>query len=466
MKVVLSFIMLILSFNLMGQCETWVGQTNEDEIKEWHTIYRSAIKSKDYKLAEEYWKKAYEAAPAADGKRSTHFTDGIEIYKHKLKNETDEAKKNEYKAEILKLYDAAIQCYEQKAISIKDCEDEFCYSRKIGFLEGRKGYDMYYLLNSPYSKNLETLEKAIELSGEDVEYVVFTPLTNIAVYQYQKNLIDEEETRRIYETMDNLLDQKIAEDGQYKAYFEDSKKILEATFKPIESEIFDCQYFITKLRPDYEADQDNPEVMKTTLSILKKNGCDESEPFYAELNEKWQKYAAEYNAAVQAEFEKNNPNVAAKRLYDEGKYEQAIAKYKEAIEQEEDPSKKAGYLFSMASIQFRKMSQYNVARSNARKAAQLREGWGRPYMLIGDMYAKSARGCGDEFDQRLAILAAIDKYAYAKSIDETVVEEANKKIGIYSRSKPTQEMVFMRGYTKGQSLKVGCWIGESVKVTF
>jgi hypothetical protein len=87
-------------------------------------------------------------------------------------------------------------------------------------------------------------------------------------------------------------------------------------------------------------------------------------------------------------------------------------------------------------------------------------------MLIGDLYASSSRNCGDAWGQRLAILAAIDKYAYAKSLDPEVAEEAQKKINAYSGSKPSGEEAFMRGFEAGQSVKVGCWIGETVKLRF
>ena len=88
-------------------------------------------------------------------------------------------------------------------------------------------------------------------------------------------------------------------------------------------------------------------------------------------------------------------------------------------------------------------------------------------MLIGDMYASTSSSCGKEaWDKQMAVLAAIDKYAYAKSIDGEVASEANKKIGKYSGFKPEKEEGFMRKISEGSSYKVKCWIGETVKVRF
>jgi len=465
MRILLGVLAILFTVQLQSQCETWVGKSNENEIKEWHTIYRSALKAKDYAFAEENWKLAYTAAPAADGKRDSHYIDGVTLLKEKLANETDETKKKEIKEQIIAMYDQAIECYKSRTIKLK-CDTNDCYNQKIGMLEGRKGYDMYYTLNSPYSKNLEALTDAIEFSGDEVEYVVFVPLANIAVYQFQKGRMDKNTARTLYESMIDLLDMKIDQNGNYVQYFEDSKKIVESTYNKIAREVFDCEYFVAKLRPDYEADPDNPETLKTTLAILKKQGCEPGNAFFDEIDAKWKKYASEENAKIQAEFEKKNPSVAAKKLYDQGKFTEAVAKYQEAIEKGTEDEKKAGYYFSMASIQFRKLSQYSAARKSALKAAELRPGWGRPYLLIGDMYAKSSRKCGDDWNQRLAVLAAIEKYRYAKRVDESVTDEANNKIGIYSRSKPTQDMGFMRGKKKGDAVSVSCWIGETVRLDY
>lgn len=465
MRLLLGLVALFITAQSQAQCETWVGKPNEQEITEWHSIYRSAIKSNDFVFAETEWRKAYKAAPAADGKRDSHYIDGVTILKNKLENEKDESKKQAIKAEIVKLYDEAIACYKSRSIALK-CDSDECYNRKIGMLEGRKGYDMYYFLNSLYSENLTALTDAIDFSGDDVEYVVFAPLANIAVYQYQKELMDKETARTLYENMNDLLDMKIDQNGEFTQYFIDSKQIVKSAYAKIERDIFDCDYFVNKLRPDYEADSENPQTIKTTLAILKSQGCEPGNVFFDEIAEKWKKYAQEQNAQIQAEFEANNPSILAKKLYDDGKFSEAVAKYQEAIEAEQNPEKKAGYYFSMASIQFRKLSQYTTARTSAYKAAELRQNWGRPYMLIGDMYAKGSRGCGDDWNQRLAVLAAMEKYRYAKNVDSSVEDEANEKVALYSKSKPTQDMGFMRGKSSGDRVTVGCWIGESVTLSY
>lgn len=455
----------MMTVMLVGQCETWVGSPKMNDAENAHSIYRQALKIEDWDIAFENWQIAYDIAPAADGKRDYHFTDGAKLYLHKFKNETDAAKKKEYADKYVQFYDLAIACYGDKGISLP-CKTDDCYNKRISYLQGRKAFDMFYTLNTSYSLTLAALKDAVDKGGNDVEYIVMDPYATIMVYNFEKGNATKEEARAAYETLNAIADFNIANNAKLAAYYQQAKDAMNAKFRQIENDIFDCEFFKSKLKPQYYADPENPELIKRILGRLTRQGCPETDEFVMEVDKKWKKYATAENAARQAEFEANNPSVAAKKCYDQGDFDCAIKKYDTAIEQETDPEKKASYLFSKASIQFRKLKKYNEARATARKAASLKPNWGRPFMLIGDMYGSSARNCGDHWNQRLAILAAMDKYRYAKSIDTSVAEEANKRLSKYKKSMPSQDEGFMRGMKAGQTVKVGCWIGETVKVAY
>ena len=472
MKSIRNIIMVVIGmFSLVAtteaQFESWVGKSTEAEASDAHSIYRQALKADDWETAYTNWKTAYELAPAADGKRDYHWIDGAKIYVHKFKNETDETKKTEYKTMIYNLYDDAIEAYNTRAIKPSKCgDDAACYEKKVGYVLARKGFDMFYSLNELYSKNLEVYDMAMDKAGNDIEYTFFDPVAAMVVYQFQKEQLSKEQTLDYFNKLEGIANYNLENNQKLGAYYDQAWKAAKAKFGAIETEIFDCDYF----KPTYEKMyQDNPNDMdqlKNIIGLLKKRNCDPSDAFLMDLEGKWKTYAAKENAKMKAEFEANNPAMMAKKMYDNGDFNGAINKYNEAINGEADPSKKAGYMFSKASIQFRKLKKYSDARNTAREAAKLRPNWGRPYMLIGDMYATSARNCGDAWNQRLAILAAIDKYNYAKSIDSEVAAEAAKKVGKYSGSLPSQEDGFMQGFKAGDNTKVGCWIGETVKIRY
>ncbi len=466
MNTTLITIILFLGGNIFAQCESWVGTPQEEDGSNAHSVYRQALKGKDYGTAFEYWQQAYEIAPAADGQRDYHYTDGAKLYVNMYKNESDEAKKKEYLTIIDRLYSEAIACYESKSIKIKCGDTDECYQKRIGYLQGRRAYEMFYELNSPYSQNLTVIDDALAKGGVDTEYIVFDPLARIVVWQFQKEQMDKETAVNYYKQMEEIAQHNIINNESLSEYYEQAWQAAQAQYRAIEKDIFDCDYFKPILQEEYQDDPSNPDVVKSILVRLKRRGCPDDDPFVTEVDAKWKTYAAKVNAERQAEFEANNPSFLAKKLYDEGDFEGAAAKYQEALNTETDPNAKANILNGLASIKFRKLAQYGEARRLAKEAASLKPNWGRPYMLIGDMYAKSARNCGDSWNQRLAIIAAMDKYTYAKKIDPSVAAEADDRLARYRGSLPAQDEGFMRGVKAGESAKVGCWIGETVTVRY
>lgn len=456
----------VFSANFVNaQCENWIGKTTQTDAENAHSIYRQALKAGDYKTAFENWEIAYKLAPAADGKRDYHYTDGVTLYKNMLTNVTDEKTKAEYHAQIIKLYDQAIACYQSKSISTKNGTDDEL-NAKLGYLYGRKAYDMFYVINSSYDDNIVALDNSIKYAGDNAEYIIMDPYANIIVWEFKEGRMPKQKAVELYKRLTQISEYNIANNEKLSEGYQQAQEAMEGKFAEIEKQIFDCDYFKEKLIPEYEENKEDATVLKRVLSTLKAQGCLDTDPVILKLDEEWKKYASTENARLQAEFEANNPAAAARAAYEAGKYQEAISKYRQAIADETDNSKKATYMFGIASIEFRKLNLYSQARSTAYAAAKLNPGWGRPYMLIGDMYGKTARSCGDSWNQRLAILAAMDKYNYAKSIDGSVAGEANDRLSNYYGSLPDKSEGFMRGVSEGQTASVGCWIGESVKVRF
>ncbi len=435
-----------------AQCEGWMNNPKMEEAETAHTLYRGDIKMEKYDEAFENWLTAYTIAPAADGKRPFHYSDGRKIYMHKHKAETDAAKKKEYAEIIMRLYDEQIACY----------GDDF-KAGNTAMLTGRKAYDMFYYLNIPYSKTYAALQEAVKLGGDDSEYVILDPYARVAVNLFSNDKIDKDEARSVYDLLLGIADKNIAKAGKYAEQYKAGKENVLAQFRTIEQNIFDCAYFKEKHKGEYDANP-TPQTAKALFQKLNGFGCTSEDPFMAKLKAAYASYAKEENAKRQAEFDANNPAFIANKLYKSGDYAGAIAKYQEAAASETDTYKQASIYYSMASIEFRKNKKYSKAREHARKAAQLRPDWGKPYMLIGDMYATSSSSCGDSWNQRLAVLAALAKYQKAKAL-EPDLQGISGKVSKYLGYRPDKETAFMRGKKSGDRDKVGCWIGETVTIS-
>lgn len=464
----LSLLSVLLTFDAFTQCESWIGSPKQEDAENAHVIYRQYIKSKDFQSAFEQWQIAYDIAPAADGRRDTHFEDGIRIYREFLKTATDDAQKEEYKQKILELYTQGAECIASGAITYPGCEEEACRQVKLGEWKGAQGVDMYYYIQRPRAETFEVFQEAISLAGEASNYTILKPTTDIIVYLFLNDKMDAETARGYIQRLREIADYNVENNDRYAQYYEYERALMETEIAKIEKKIYDCEYFVNKLKPLYDESPEDPDNLKYIIATLKQQDCEATEPFLVQVESEYGEIAAAYNAAKQAEFEANNPAIVAKKCYDQGDFTCAIEKYYEAIEKEaDDADKQAQYYFAIASIQFRKLDQYAKARETALKASQLKKGWGRPYMLIGDMYAKASRDCGNgAYEHGLAVLAAIDKWSYAKALDESVAAEANRNIARYSQYMPPQDDAFMMGKKEGQKEQVTCWIGETVTLRF
>jgi hypothetical protein len=448
------FILSIVSIALTVEaqkCNSWENLPNKNDLIQSHVLYRGFLKEKNYADAYPHWEKVYREAPAADGQRPFHFSDGREIFLDKFNNESDKDLKNEYAKKVMQLYDEEMECYQN-----------------IAFLAGRKAYDMFYTLNRPRTETYEALKLSLDEGGNNSEYILLAPFGHVLTSLYQKGKIEAQEVVAIVEKLNEMADYNFLNNTTYGQYYEDGKKAMIAAMKPVESEIFDCSYFKKNfLKKFYE----NPDSLTTVRGVYAKlmgNGCEKEDPELKALVEAFERLTKEENERLMAEYEAKNPAAAARRFYEEGKYKEAVEKFDEALATAGlDDEQKAQIHFSKASVLGRKLNQYQAARASAYEAAKLKPSWGAPYMLIGDLYASSTKACSsDDMKQRFVIIAAIDKYSKAKSIDSEVASDAQKKINLYNNSLPDSGEAFMAGYKEGQQINTGCWVNETVSLRF
>ena len=443
-----------------AQCVTWVDSPQKESAENAHVAYRNFVKGKtaedlaalpdaEFNDAFKNWKTAYDIAPAADGNRPFHYRDGRMFYKALRDKATDEAKKQEYTDMIFTLYDQELECY----------------PKYEAYLLGRKGSDMFYLTG--YSEDaITTIEKALDEGGNETEYVVLAPLGKLLNYYFKEKAIDNTRVRELYDKAAKVADYNIENNETYAPYYQAGKDNLEADVLEFADEIFDCDYFKGLLLPKVDENKDSINILKYIVTKLKAQGCDSTDADVVRVQNMYDELYAEKAEEYEAERRRLNPLYEGSELYNEGKYDEAVQAYERGIEATDDDDKKAQAYYQIAQIQLAKLGQYSSARANANRAAELKPGWGKPYILIGDMYGRMSSNCGDAWEQRLAVLAAIDKYNYAKSIDGEVAGDANRRIGNYRESMPIRSEAFSRGLEEGARVSVGCGIGETVTLRF
>lgn len=455
-----------------AQCPSWDAHPEGVKIaKEQHVMYRDLVKSKKYEEAFPLWEKLYAQVKLPLPAKSTHFRDGITMYKAFAKAEKDKAKKQEHIDKMVQLYKDMAECLGENA---SDC--------------GWHGYNLYALRGKPEAA-IKQFERSIELGKNETPAMVMYPLTQLTVYLFQKkhSTYTAEYMRQQYETLKGIKEHQVANKLPKAADYEKRWAKVEKEYEKIGGAIWGCDYYVGKLKPDFEADPQNMEQNAEILAVIKKK-CGEDNNFYQAVDsiygpwkdsvdfaEAERKFAGlcnlkkgEFREMGSRRAKKAGDEAEAKRLLDE-----AFDWYKKSLSDastEECPNpneKKADLAYRIAYREYR-AGAYSSARSYANKAAGFRSGWGEPYMLIGNMYASSGKRCsggvGTGWDAQVVAWAAMDMWAKAKSVDPSVAGDANRQIGKYQKYLPTQSDAFQRGYKDGDSYKIGCWIGVSTKV--
>ena len=325
---------------------------------------------------------------------------------------------------------------------------------------------MFYSYGYGYTQEtLDALIKAMDVAGNESEYILLDPIGLTLTYLYENDLIEKEIVQETYKKAVEFADHNIENDHYYKDYYISGKANMEAAINKIAGDVFDCGYFKSTLLPKYEENREDwPSVNFVWLTVTQQ-GCDETDPDLAQLKGDYERLYAIRKDSLDKERRKLDPCFDGLKLQEEGKYAEALARYEECVGgYTDDVETKAQVHFSMGWIQAWKMGQYGAANANARKAASFKSGWGKPYILLGDIISKRSTSC-DDWNRRLAAIAAIDKYSYARSIDADVASDASNRISRQNGALPAREDGFMRKVSEGQSVTVSC-IGETVKVRF
>jgi len=245
------------------------------------------------------------------------------------------------------------------------------------------------------------------------------------------------------------LDYNLSKESKSKKYYEQASENVERLFVPFAT----CEDLITMFDAKYQESPDDMSIIKRIVKVLDKKDCTDATVYFeaaTKLHEAEPSALSAYNMG----------NLSLKK----NKSSQAVEFYKQALEMAENEEDKASYYYGLSGAYF-KSGNNSTARSYAYKSLEIKPDWGKPFVLIGDIYAASANECGsNSFESAMLYSAAIDKFITAIAKDSSVSDFANKKIASYSKYLPSNEDAFFNGYKEGDAYTVGCWINESTKV--
>ena len=260
-------------------------------------------------------------------------------------------------------------------------------------------------------------------------------------YKLTGGAITDEEVFEKYTVITDIIIEQKATGGNADRLDKISEyvdKLLTATVD------VDCAFIVEKLGPKFR-DTKDPKLAKKIFALMIQQKCT-SDPLAMEVAELVIVEAPDYGIA----------KFIAQKAAADGDTEKAQKYFEQAIDLTDDNSKKSEIYLSLARIQ--STSGKSVARSSARRALAFDPSNREAYVFIGDLYMNSYKECQageSRVKDRGVFLAAYEMYQ--KGGDSERMASAKAQF-------PSIEEIFNENLEEGQSLTVGCWINETVKL--
>ena len=406
------------------------------------SIYTEYVKTNNFQDAYTPWKAVFDETPWA---QVGTYTNGAKILRALIAAEKDGAKQKEYFNLLMKVHDQRIQ-YLDKLNTLSRTKSA------MGDIMGTKAHDYLSMGGQDMNAAYEMFAEAVASEKHNLPYYVLMEFVDVSARKTKIDAAHKEQLVQDYIAASGYANEalKAAKKESAKKNYQTAKDNIDAYF--INSGVATCDNLQEIYAPKVEENKGNIEYLKSVITVMQKLGCKESEAYFA---------ASEYAHAIE-------PTAATAfgcgaMYYKKGDIDKSMQYFDNAIELEQDPIQKADYCYTAAQILFGN-KQLSKAKQDDRKAIEATGAFGKPYILIAQMYASSPNWSDESALNKCTFFAAIDKLQKAKSVDPSCAEEADKLIRSYAAYTPKDEDLFFIGLKKGNAVTIGGWIGETTTI--
>ena len=439
------FLLLGLTLLFLGigvtkaqDCETDYSLYRE-YIKQWETAKYNPKNINPQMITS--WRNVFNNCP--DFRQNTYL-DGVKIYTYAfIRLEKDAAVKDKYIDTLVMIYDRRAQYFPNGKSG-----------SQVGNIMGRKGRDILTWAPHRYEEAYNALKQAIDMDGNNSNYAFIDSYFNTVITMVKNGKLEESAILDEYSRLSEIVDfniKKYTEEANEKNLnnFNATKGNLDVAVQPYAN----CEDLVRIYQPKFDANPTDVELLTKIAEVLEKRKCDDTELYLA----------------VAVNLHKVNPSpesayLIGKKFLAEKDYNQAATYLQQSTKCENTEWAHQSYIYLAQIMNMNK--NYEQGREYARKAYALDKSNGRPFIIIGQLYAASAKDCGTgNFYSKTAFWAAVDQFEKAKSVDPSLASEANELIDAYSHYFPAIEDIFFNGFEENQDFTLdNCWIKETTKI--
>ena len=343
--------------------------TGEDSLRTRQNLsmFQTAINSNSWQEAYEAWKPAFEAAPFA---QMGLYTNGAYMMAMLIQGEQDAAKKQQYFQELMNIYDTRVKNLEGlnsfTRVDRRATEGDVIARKAYDYAAYGPTCDPAYTLDKAYDLFKDGINKINEQGGREVEGFVLDAFFRVSYAKYQADnngfreqfLQDYLESKEVCDKMLQLAKEESDPEKAQKivAKYDQPLNTIEGLFA--ESKAADRDQIVAIFTPKVEANKDNLAYLKSALTLMAANDCDDTPVYYK---------AAEYAYRIEPTFE--SAIGTAQKYYKDGKIDESVKYYNDAIELCQSDTQKGNIALRVAAA-MRKGGDFKSAYEYLDKAMQ------------------------------------------------------------------------------------------------
>jgi len=426
------------------------------------SIFHEYVKAKNYEAAYQPWMDVRNKCPKFN---NAIYIDGEKILDYKIEQSTG-ADKVAFINDLVKLWEERAANFPSKTpkgeYAANACQ--LMYDNKD--ILKKTDLELYECFDAAYKLDKETFTNPKSL------YTYFSLIVDLYdagkkpaadLFNKYDDVVEkvEDEIKNYSEKLNVLIAKEEAgtaltgKEPRYKASYESYLSAYDQISGSIDQKLGDranCENLIPLYQKDFEENKTNSVWLQRAAAKMSEKECTD-DPLFFKLVNAYHALSPSANSAYYLGILKDK----------EGKSNEAISFYEEAIKLETDNFKKARLNNNIAS-KLKAKGNYGRARGYFRESLRLNPSNGHPYLSIAAMYAASANDCGDtNFNKRAVFWLAAEEARKAGRVDPTLKGASAQTVENYMAKAPTKAEIFSAG-NSGQTINIGCWIGASVVV--
>lgn len=436
---VLVQLMLVAAPNTFAQDNKF--GSDPEKCKQNVSLYREYYKQNNYADALPGWRWAFFNCPLST---KNIVINGPKIIEHFIeKNEANPAVKSAYLDTLWMVYDKRVELYP---------DDK-------GYVLGRKGMDQYDYADEDYTQAYNTLTESMKADKLETDPYVLMKLYLAGMKRLVAKQIEMDAMYDLYDEIGTILTAQYAkipasateDNNRDLKKLNQAQGIIDRNFERIAKE----EQYVALMEPKVDEAPTDAALLNKVIGMMTKRNWTGNDLYLkaSELSYKLEPSATAAYGLYEGYAKIGNDSESTKYL-------------EESIKLEQDAKEKAEKLLKLAKV-YGSQKKYSAARAKAQEAASLKQGWGAPYIYIGDLYLGTTSSAGDNpCDRKYGVWAAEDMFVKAKTVDASLASTANTKIATCKKYYPVKKDCFFIGLESGATVSVGGWIGVETTARF